>query len=86
VWPILAVWASDWQTARMDPKLLTLLLDTPLENLLGLPQAIQIAYSAREALSAYTHRQLQQLLVSINGMIEAAVQHQRAKADGEIIT
>lgn len=70
----------------MHPKLLTLILDTPLDNLLDLPQAVQIAYAAREALSAYTHRQLQQLLVSINGMIEAAVQDQRTKADGEIIT
>lgn len=70
----------------MHPNLLTVLLDTPLENLLDLPQAIQIVYAAREDLSAYSNQELQQLLVCINGMIEAAVQDQRAKDGGDIFT
>jgi len=51
----------------MNPQLLMLGLETPLENLLELPQAVQIAFAIREELTAYSPRQLQELLGCING-------------------
>lgn len=66
----------------MNPQLLMVGLETPLENLLELPQAVQIAYAVREELIEYSPRQLQALLGGINGMIEIAVNERRA-TDGD---
>ncbi|MBK7898558.1 MAG: hypothetical protein KA603_11890 [Azonexus sp.] len=61
----------------MKPQLLTLALDTSLEDLLGLPQAIRIVTSVKDELSAYSPDQLHDVLRCVNGMIEAAVQESK---------
>lgn len=53
----------------MNPHLLTLALTTPLEQLLGLPNAVRIAASAREGLQHFSAEQLQQMLASMDAVI-----------------
>lgn len=67
----------------MNYQLLSLALNTPLEQLLELPYAIRIAYSAGDDLRGYNAEQLQQLLTCLNEMIEEAVQHTQSKPDLE---
>ncbi len=65
----------------MNTQLLALALDTPLEKLPGLPQAIRIVTPNRADLSGYSPRQLEGLLACVNGMIEAAIQNARSNSD-----
>ncbi len=67
----------------MKTQLLTLVLDTPLENMLGLPQAIRIVTSVKDELSAYSPDQLHDILRCVNGMIEAAVQESKIGNEDE---
>lgn len=46
----------------MNPQLLTVALTAPLEQLLGLPNAVRIAALAREDLQRFSHEQLQDIL------------------------
>lgn len=57
----------------MNPHLLTLALTTPLEQLLGLPNAVRIAASAREDLQRFSPEQLQQMLVCMDTAITDTV-------------
>ena len=68
---------------EMKPQLLTLALDTPLEDLLGLPQAIRIVTSVKDELAAYSADQLHDILRCVNGMIEAAVQESKIGNEDE---
>lgn len=63
----------------MKPQLLMLALDTPLEQLLELPQAIRMVTSVRDDLARYTPSQLMDVLRCVNGMIEAAIQEARTR-------
>jgi hypothetical protein len=62
----------------MRPQLLTLALDTPLENLLGLPNGVEIAYSLRSELAQYGSAQLHDLLAAIDALIATEQQTFRA--------
>lgn len=53
----------------MNPQLLTLALDTPLEDLLGLPNGVEIAYSLRSELARYSSAQLHAILAAIDALI-----------------
>ena len=53
----------------MKPQLLTLALDTPLEDLLGLPNGVEIAYSLRSELAHYRPTQLHDILAAIDALI-----------------
>ncbi len=53
----------------MNPQLLTLALDTPLENLLGLPNGIEIAYRLRSELAQYRPAELHNILEVIGALI-----------------
>lgn len=65
----------------MNPQMLTLALDTPLEALVELPQAIRILTALRRDLPDYDEHQREGLLGCINGMIELAVEHGRRVTD-----
>lgn len=58
----------------MNPQLLTLALDTPLENLLGLPNGVEIALTLRDELAHYSPAQLHDILAVIDNLI--ATEHQ----------
>jgi len=53
----------------MNSLLLTLALDTPLEDLLGLPNGVEIAYSLRSELAHYNSVQLHDILAAIGALI-----------------
>lgn len=57
----------------MNPELLTLALRTPLEQLVALPNAVRIAFMAKEELARFNDSQLQELLAWIDASIEQAV-------------
>ena len=76
-------WMPQVNCPAMKPQLLTLALDTPLEDLLGLPQAIRIVTSVKDELSAYSADQLHDILRCVNGMIEAAVQKSKIGNEDE---
>lgn len=53
----------------MKPQLLTLALDTPLENLLDLPNGVELAYSLRSELERYSPAQLRDIVAAIDTLI-----------------
>jgi hypothetical protein len=70
----------------MNSQHLRLALTTPLENILGIPQGIQLALYVREGLEDITPEQAVAILRAINGMIESAVQADRDETGDEITT
>lgn len=76
-------WMPQVNCPAMKTQLLTLALDTPLEDMLGLPQAIRIVTSVKDELSAYSPDQLHDILRCVNGMIEAAVQESKIGNEDE---
>ena len=67
----------------MNPKLLTLALTTPFEELVDLPGAIRIAWSARDELQDFSEAQLQDMLVRMGTMIDDAVAQAQVDASSE---
>jgi hypothetical protein len=58
----------------MNPQFLALALDTPLEDLLGLPNGVEIAYSLRSDLAHYSAAELHDALTAIDALIAAEQQ------------
>jgi hypothetical protein len=58
----------------MKPQLLTRALDTPLEDLLGLPNGVEIAYSLRSDLAHRSAAELHDTLAAIDALITAEQQ------------
>lgn len=74
-WTSLAV--DGWRRVNclaMKPQLLTLALDTPLEDLLGLPNGVEIAYSLRSDLAHCSAAELHDTLAAIDTLISAEQQ------------
>lgn len=57
----------------MNPQHINLALTTPFENLLTIPQGVQLAHNMREGLEGITPQQAATILGAINGMIENAI-------------
>lgn len=70
----------------MNPRLLTLALKTPLEQLLELPNAVRIAASAREDLQRFSPEQLQQMLACMDAIITDTVELERSKYGSGLVS
>jgi len=66
-------WTTLGKLIPMNSQHLHLALTTPLENLLGIPQGIQLALDVRDGLKGVTPEQAVAILRAINGMIESAL-------------
>jgi hypothetical protein len=70
----------------MDSKFLALALQTPLEQLLALPNAIRIAVLAKEELARFNDGQLQELVAWIDTAIRQAVAQEQSRLDSGVVT
>lgn len=69
----------------MNPQHIHLALTTPLEDLLGIPQGVQLAHNVREGLEGITPRQATAVLGAINGMIENAIKAEQTLMGGALV-
>jgi hypothetical protein len=70
----------------MNPQHINLALSTPLEDLLAIPQGVQLAYNVREGLEGITPEQAAAILGAINGMIENAIKAEQALMGSELVS
>ena len=79
-------WTTLGKLIPMNSQHLHLALTTPLEELLTIPQGVQLAHNVREGLEGITPEQAVAILRAINGMIESALQAERDASGDELIT
>ena len=79
-------WTTLGKLTPMNSQHLHLALTTPLEELLTIPQGVQLAHNVREGLEGIAPEQAVAILRAINGMIESGLQAERDASGDELIT